>query len=216
VGRYRYQRLKKLVLAGQREVLIRMYMSTVAGEAVGSAMAIGAVGGAILSVEPAFRVGTILGLFELLGCLGGGVVLGLVLRRFRKPSTKKRKPVTDVAALLPLSAVERRWFALLCLGAGVGEELIFRGFGLRFLNSLGLSGLALLGVGAVLFGLAHSYQGIVGVLLTGVIGLVLGVVYVDSGSLLWAMLVHFLFDLRILLIPADTIRELQSASAAEV
>lgn len=80
------------------------------------------------------------------------------------------------------------------------EELIFRGLGLRLLNDIGLEGFALLSVGAVIFGLTHIYQGPVGILVTGLMGFAFGLVYVTTGSLLWAMALHALLDLKILLI----------------
>jgi membrane protease YdiL (CAAX protease family) len=212
VGRYRYQILKRQVAAGRREVLLRMYRSTVIGEVVGSLLAVGAIGPAILGIQPEFSISGSLGALELVGSLAVGVPVGLALRKVlgKKRANKPRRTVADVAMLLPLSQAERWWFAAVSLCAGVGEELMFRGFGFRFLNSFGLAGIGLVAAGAVAFGLAHSYQGLGGVLLTGIIGLLLGIVYSATGSLIWPMILHALLDLRILLIPPDKIRELQS------
>ena len=51
-------------------------------------------------------------------------------------------------------------------------------------------------VAAVVFGLAHLYQGAVGVVTTFVMGLVLGALYVIGGSLIAPIVVHALVDLR--------------------
>ena len=51
-------------------------------------------------------------------------------------------------------------------------------------------------VGAVAFGLAHWYQGTAGVLKTGATGLIMGLLYVASGSILWPAIVHAAVDLQ--------------------
>jgi uncharacterized protein len=54
----------------------------------------------------------------------------------------------------------------------------------------------------VAFGLAHAYQGRVGIVTTGVLGGVMAAVYLDTGSLLLPVVLHTLIDLRFLLVPA--------------
>ena len=54
---------------------------------------------------------------------------------------------------------------------------------------------------AIAFGLAHLYQGVRGVLLTGVLGAYLAWLTISSGSLLPAMAIHALIDLRVLALP---------------
>ena len=51
----------------------------------------------------------------------------------------------------------------------------------------------------MLFGLAHWYQGRLGVLATGAVGAVLTQLYLTTGSLLLPMVLHVLIDLRLLL-----------------
>ena len=51
----------------------------------------------------------------------------------------------------------------------------------------------------MLFGLAHWYQGRLGMLATGVLGAVLTQLYLTTGSLLLPMVLHVLIDLRLLL-----------------
>ena len=60
----------------------------------------------------------------------------------------------------------------------------------------------LVAVAAVAFGLAHAYQGRVGVLTTGVLGGVMAALYLETGSLLLPVLLHAAIDLRFLLVPA--------------
>jgi membrane protease YdiL (CAAX protease family) len=96
----------------------------------------------------------------------------------------------------------RRGWAGLSLSAGVTEELTYRGL-LVLALSLAVPDLphgAVVAVAAVLFGLAHWYQGWLGVLTTGVVGAAFTQLYLSTGSLLLPMVLHVLVDLRLLLV----------------
>jgi membrane protease YdiL (CAAX protease family) len=85
------------------------------------------------------------------------------------------------------------------LRGAIGEELTFRGFLMtRLAELLGgarLSWSVALCVQAALFGLAHFYQGPIGAVLTGLIGLLMGLGYLVAGrSLLPVILAHGLVD----------------------
>ena len=112
-----------------------------------------------------------------------------------------------VAALLPRTGDERRWFALLAVTAGVCEELLYRGFGLAGLRwaAPGISTTALIVASGAAFGLAHLYQGRLGVTLTGVLGAYLAWITIAVGSLVPGMLLHALLDLRILGLPLEAV-----------
>jgi membrane protease YdiL (CAAX protease family) len=60
-------------------------------------------------------------------------------------------------------------------------------------------------VAAAGFGLAHAYQGVAGVLTTGVLGGVLAAVYLQTGSLLLPVVLHVVIDLRFLLVPSSAL-----------
>jgi uncharacterized protein len=107
-------------------------------------------------------------------------------------------------ALLPRTRAERRLFTLVGITAGVCEEWLYRGFFLAVVAALAgdLSGPLLVLVAAAAFGLAHAYQGVAGVVTTGVLGGVLAGLYLSTGSLLLPVLLHVLIDLRFLLVPA--------------
>lgn len=83
--------------------------------------------------------------------------------------------------------------------AAFGEEMIFRGFLLDRLRT-GFGGgrgavAAAVVLQAALFGLSHAYQGVGGMLLTGAVGLTLGVAVGSHPERLWAaILAHGLFD----------------------
>jgi uncharacterized protein len=107
-------------------------------------------------------------------------------------------------AVLPRTAGERRLFTLVGVTAGVCEEWLYRGFFLAVVAAVagGLPDGALVLVAAVAFGLAHAYQGRVGIITTGVLGGVMAAVYLQTGSLLLPVLLHAVIDLRFLLVPA--------------
>jgi membrane protease YdiL (CAAX protease family) len=102
----------------------------------------------------------------------------------------------DVSELWPL--VGNLKLALLYLGlvwtwAAFGEELAYRGYVLNRAADLGartsLAWAASLLFVTGLFGFGHSYQGLAGMIDTGIHGLILGLVYFVSGRNLWASIV---------------------------
>lgn len=122
-----------------------------------------------------------------------------------------RKLTPDFDALVPVTPRERLVFAAVAISAGICEEIVFRGWLLSTLHgTVGLHGTALILVAAAMFGLAHTYQRITGVLLTGIVGAVFCVLYVATGSLLVPIALHILMDVRFALIPA---RRKQSAAS---
>jgi len=111
----------------------------------------------------------------------------------------------SVGSLLPRTGSERRLFSVVALTAGIAEEVVYRGFGIAMLAALApaLPWWGLVVLAGVAFGLAHAYQGLAGILTTGLLGSVLAAVYLDTGSLLVPILLHALIDLRFLSVPAD-------------
>lgn len=116
-------------------------------------------------------------------------------------------PGAATLALLPRTPLERRLFAVVGVTAGVCEEWLYRGFFLAVAAAVlpGLPAALLVLLAAVAFGVAHAYQGITGMVTTGVLGGVLAAVYLSSGSLLLPVLLHALIDLRFLLVPASAL-----------
>lgn len=138
----------------------------------------------------------------------GGVLLGLaviavmVVAQRRQVAARPelaeriRERLGPVRALMPQDRREYPGFVSLAITAGVCEELLFRGFVTWVLSCvLPAFWMAVL-VQALLFGLAHAYQGGRGVITTGAVGLFMaGIVWV-TGSLWAAMLVHALMDIN--------------------
>jgi membrane protease YdiL (CAAX protease family) len=136
-----------------------------------------------------------------------GLALGLVVvARLRRSAGGRRRLevlMGKVHDLLPTNGTERGWFAPLALTAGICEEIMFRGFLIAALWWMAphASRTTILIAAAVVFGLAHLYQGPRGVVLTGIVGYLLGQLALSSGSLAWAMVLHVLIDLRWALLP---------------
>ncbi|WP_260927160.1 CPBP family intramembrane glutamic endopeptidase [Novosphingobium sp. 9] len=107
---------------------------------------------------------------------------------------KRRLVLGNFTALLPQSPAELPYALLLAIGAGLGEEMLFRGEIPHALAALGLPLTAGLLVSCVIFAACHVYQGWVGVLAVGFAGLLLTAIYAISGNLWLAIAVHVTID----------------------
>jgi len=147
-----------------------------------------------------------IGLVPVLG--GGliGILFGLVivvtvsLRQMRggvdeRQAAALKKRVAGGERMMPHSPEELRWFSLLSISAGLCEELIYRGYYVWYFQAIGLPLLPAAAIACVIFGLAHLYQGLRGVIMTTVVGGFLAGVYLLSGSLFAGMAIHALMDL---------------------
>jgi membrane protease YdiL (CAAX protease family) len=102
--------------------------------------------------------------------------------------------------VLPASPLERRWYAVLSVAAACSEEILVRGFLLRYLHTSPLHlrlWLAVL-IAAVVFGVNHVYQGVKAALVTGMTGLVFTAILFVTGSLWAGMVFHALTNLTVL------------------
>ena len=119
-----------------------------------------------------------------------------ILRAFRR-----------LAFILPVTQEERAWFALVSITAGICEEVLYRGFLIRYLsNGPWHAGIwPALAIASISFGLAHGYQGLSGIIGTTLLGAVMAVLFLASGSLWLPMALHAIIDLRILFLlrPGD-------------
>jgi membrane protease YdiL (CAAX protease family) len=130
----------------------------------------------------------------------GGLVLSYVATLWpRKGKVGALQRTFDL--LTPTTRRERKWFAIVAISAGICEEIIYRALPFAILALWWPGGdprwYAVI-VGGF-FGLAHVYQGAAGIVATALLGTVLGLVYAGTGSLLAAMVLHAVVDLRLLL-----------------
>ena len=199
--RHEFPQLRRALAAGTPGARMRFYRRTGLGEWLLTAIVLAAWFGQ-------HRAAAALGLALPTGwraVAGAGAVLLLValtlvqarsilaLAPERLAKVRARYSGGGVGDVLPRDRHEWHGFALLSITAGVCEELIARGYLIWFFAAwLGPIGGLL--VSSLLFGLGHAYQGATGVLKTGVVGLVMGLVYLGTRSLLPGMIVHTLID----------------------
>lgn len=98
--------------------------------------------------------------------------------------------------MMPVSIKERKAWTFVSLTAGITEEIIYRGFLFFSLSYLfpDLSIWLVLILSSIIFGLAHTYQGISGVVRTALIGLWFSIVYIGIGSIIPVIFFHALVD----------------------
>ena len=129
---------------------------------------------------------------------GAGMIVSLpvVWTLLRRRKGKLPAMLGDFSSLLPREAGES-WFAAgSAISAGITEELYFRL--LLPLTIADITGSALTGfaVATILFALAHRYQRWPGVLATGLVGVLFAYLYLQSGALWVAMVMHAAVDLN--------------------
>jgi len=98
--------------------------------------------------------------------------------------------------IFPQDAIERIAFLAVVVTVAACEELIYRGFVQRVFEDWS-GGFVLAGIAgsAVLFAIAHLYQGRRGLVSTFVVGLLFSAVRAWTGSLVPSLLAHFIADL---------------------
>ncbi len=204
LGAYRYPRMKEKLRSGNRRALLRMYRTTIAGQIVMAGIAIVGMRNAVFST-PALGGGSYAALAAgvAIGC-SVALLLAIVITRLKHRGSDPEVPIVgDIRDLIPRTREERLWFLGVALCAGVCEEILFRGFGFYGLHLLGLPyGVVWLADG-ILFGLAHLYQGIRGMIGTAVMGIVFALIYGFAGVLFFGMILHFVLDARLTLIPSS-------------
>jgi len=126
------------------------------------------------------------------------------LAMVRKPAglAALLRQIEKLSFILPQSARERLWWALVSITAGICEEYLFRGFLLYYLHispwkaRLGFA----IPLACLVFGLGHLYQGVKGAFGSAAVGFLLFLLFLGTGNLLWPMVLHALADLRVLLV----------------
>lgn len=137
----------------------------------------------------------------------GGLALGMAIggisaaavaalaRRKKKAERRPAKQLGDFAALMPRNRAELFHAAAMSINAGLSEELFFR-LALPLLFVLVIGNVwAAFALAAIVFGLAHLYQGWAGVAATTAVGVLLTAFYLASGNIWVAVLVHVAIDL---------------------
>ncbi|WP_409346781.1 CPBP family intramembrane glutamic endopeptidase [Paenibacillus sp. MBLB4367] len=102
--------------------------------------------------------------------------------------------------IYPETRREQLGFVFVAITVGICEEIMFRSFMYEYIKEhLSLGALWSLIIASIIFALGHYIQGIGGVIVSLVLGLFLGTLYIWGGTLLAPILVHILFDLKIVI-----------------
>jgi len=207
-----YRRIKRLSDTTSRQKTYRLWIAKAAIAFVLPAVIGLALLGrldALVTVPPEFdALRTLLPSFqgyspaELLGMIGGsalgGLIVGAVLAT--RGNWRILKTIGNVGSLIPRNRPEIAHAAAMSIAAGISEELAFRLF-LPLLVAL-VSGSAFVAFGAAVaaFGAMHVYQGRAGVIATTLVGALMAAVYLMTGELWLAMVLHALIDLNSLVL----------------
>ena len=198
------EKTRKRIEAGDPLAKVRLYQQILIDQIVGTSLALWlCFSGAIPCVRLGLGAPRSWWLSAGLAIALGGLLLWSGMR-LRPKAQKIREKVRGggVDPLIPDTPQEQCWLAAISIGAGISEELVFRGF-LFFYLALWfphINRLECALLTSLIFGMGHLYQGWKGILSTGLVGLIFAGIYVLTGNLLAPMVVHASMDLRALLI----------------
>jgi membrane protease YdiL (CAAX protease family) len=109
-------------------------------------------------------------------------------------SKLQRPPSAIVMSLLPQTAAERLMFLLLCVLIGIVEEFLFRGFAFFTIEGVLESPWLAITIVTISFALQHGLQDMIGIARAFVLGSVLAIPVLVTGSLLPSIVAHSLVD----------------------
>jgi uncharacterized protein len=130
----------------------------------------------------------------------GGVLIVVGSRLLRLRETP------FVHHLLPRTRGEKLAFVGVSVTAGVCEEVVFRGFLIAALSPVLGSAVAAALAASAVFGFLHGYQGVTGIVRTALLGFMLALPLLATGSILPAVIAHFAIDLVVGVWLADWLR----------
>lgn len=196
-GRKKLQELLSKGAVSSRERLA-LYSSTIAFQWIAAAIAAWrawahGLRAAQLGLTRSFSVRLMAG--AVLGAVAFAVLQWLNLRRVGRMPVQSRGRLQALAQrILPQSRAELVAFLALALTAGICEEFLYRGFTMAIFSRAGLPPWCVVLFSAVLFGLAHLYQGRAGFVSTMVLGGLFGAARIAYDSLLPVVLWHAAVD----------------------
>ncbi len=178
--------IKEIVLPNKQ----KLYIQSAVNQLFLTSIALWAADSSLITIN-------YIGTFSTYAMLGAACFLAIACTLSYISS--RNKAITDtnpgLELLTPNTFKEKCTWVMVNLVAASCEEIIFRGvlfqLFLRSTQNYWAAGI----ISALVFGFAHSVQGIGGILLTAVFGLGLQhIVYLNNG-LLVAMLVHFVYNM---------------------
>ena len=136
--------------------------------------------------------------FFLIGIFIIAYTIDLLMSTQKIKSLKQEENWFEKSSFLPEKSKELPAYVLLCLCAGIFEEIIYRGFMVSYFlptESTDIIPWMALLAPSVLFSLAHTYQGWTAVFKIFVFSLLLGAIFILTKSIYPTMILHFLIDL---------------------
>lgn len=135
----------------------------------------------------------------IIGIFTAAYIVDLRISQWKRKQDDSNEEWFDQASFLPEQNNELPAYIVLCLAAGIFEEIIYRGFMTTYFlpdKQIDMAQFILrLSAPAALFSMAHYYQGWKAVMKIFIFSILLSLLYVQSGSLLINMILHFLVDL---------------------
>lgn len=203
LARWQYRHLQQQIAAGQIRAKVRRYRMVLLNQV---AVVVVFGGLCLLGAIPLRALGLCAPRSwtrSIAAALVFAVLFGLSAVLLRPKAVALRAKMQNrTGALLPESPEDMKWFAAISFGSGIAEELVYRGFWFYYLGTFlpQLGNIEKVLITALIFGVVHLYQGFWGMLGTGAAGVILGSLYVLTGSLLLPGLVHAMGNLRAVVI----------------
>ena len=109
----------------------------------------------------------------------------------------------ELTLILPRTGLERFFWVVLSITAGIVEETVFRGYLITRLRMFGRSNSWILPIiiASVSFGTGHSYQGVGGFILLSVYGAMFSILFIKTKTLWPVIIAHFFQDFSALFYP---------------
>ncbi|MBS4196269.1 CPBP family intramembrane glutamic endopeptidase [Lederbergia citri] len=212
-GYFDYQRFKERVRRNPIE-RIKYYKKVMLGLWIPTLIILGLVGFGQLTLQDiGLRGITIntgpLGTWVTYITIGIAILYALLLIYYfvgSKISKKLKQKIMEVtkqdlekskfADIMPITKEDKKVWTFVSWTAGITEEIIYRGFLIFALTYLfpSLSIWVVLIASSIIFGLAHTYQGVGNVVRTSIVGLFFAFLYMGLHSIIPIILLHFLID----------------------
>jgi membrane protease YdiL (CAAX protease family) len=109
-------------------------------------------------------------------------------------------PEKDFAYVLPTTFDEKLFWVGLSISAALFEEICFRGFIISRLKIISGNYLVAAVAGSLAFSMGHLYQGIMGVIITFIYGMLFSGLYIARKSVFPCIVAHFLQDFIVLFV----------------
>ncbi|MCF6228673.1 MAG: CPBP family intramembrane metalloprotease [Planctomycetes bacterium] len=194
-------RMNSLDTSTQDKVRSRLYISVIFTQWIFAAAALRAVFMGEISLHD-LGLGIPQGSGLLISV--GGIVFVLIGLTLQQRSIRRSELGAQVVAesvdkihwLLPKTRSQHGLWVVVSIHAGVCEELFYRGFLLLLLSNW-LPFWAACVVSTLMFGLAHMYQGVKGVVGTAILGAIFLGMYLLTGCLWLSIITHALYDVSV-------------------